>query len=88
MSMPTTTSIKVPTALRDRLAARARRTNTTLAGALARALDESEEQEFWSAVRQAHARPDAAADPDDLGPATLRDDLRDDADDALGRHGW
>jgi hypothetical protein len=37
--MPASTSIKVPVALRDRLAGRAHRDGTTLAGALERALD-------------------------------------------------
>jgi hypothetical protein len=78
------TSIKVPRALRDRLASRARSAHTTLAGALERALDESEEQEFWAAVRATNA----AAPEDALASVALRDNLGDADDDALGTGGW
>lgn len=50
----TSTTIKVPRALRDRIAQRARAQKTTLAGAIELALDESDEQLFWSAVRREH----------------------------------
>ncbi|MHA7172456.1 hypothetical protein ACX80B_05315 [Arthrobacter monumenti] len=54
--MPTQhTSIKVPRPLRDRLAERARREHATLAAVISRALDESEERDFWSRVRSEHA---------------------------------
>lgn len=82
--MPASTSIKVPVALRDRLAGRAHRDGTTLAGALERALDASEEQEFWDAVR----RQNAATSHDEMHDVALRDDLADAVDDALGRDGW
>lgn len=49
------TSIKVPRHVRDRLAERARREHATLAAVISRALDESEEREFWSRVRSEHA---------------------------------
>jgi hypothetical protein len=46
-----TTTLKVPTELRDRLAAQARRRGTTLAGAIAHALEVAEERQFWDDVR-------------------------------------
>ncbi len=82
--MSTNTTVKVPTRLRDRLAARARARGTTLAGALEQVLDATEEQEFWEAVR----RQNATSTPDELSGVALRDDLGDVADDALGREGW
>lgn len=82
--MTSTTTIKVPRTLRDRLAVRAREGHTTLAGALERALDESEEREFWEAVRASNA----AAPGDRLASVALRDDLGDEGDDALGADGW
>lgn len=48
----TTTTIKVPTELRDRLAELARREHTTLAGAIARSLDAAEDAAFWTAVTE------------------------------------
>lgn len=48
----TTTTIKVPTDLRDRLAEVARREHTTLAGAIARSLDAAENAAFWEAVEE------------------------------------
>ena len=54
--MPDMTSIKVPRALRDRLAVRAAVQQTTLAGALSSALDDAEAQLFWSTVRAENAR--------------------------------
>lgn len=47
----TMTTIKVPVELRDRLAERARRDNTTLAGAIASSLEAAETQQFWQQVR-------------------------------------
>lgn len=82
--MPSMTSIKVPRALRDRLATRARRYHTTLAGALEQVLDESEEREFWDAVRSANA----AGEQDPLASVALGDNLGDASDDALGPDGW
>lgn len=82
--MSTMTTVKVPRALRDRLAQRARTSHTTLAGALEQALDATEEQEFWAAVRTSNAQ----ADVDPLASVALRDNLADDADDALGPDGW
>lgn len=81
MTSPTT--IKVPRDLRDRIAARAARDGTTLAAAIARALDVSEEEEFWAKVAADHAR----AAPDEYDDGTLRDHL-DPADDALRREDW
>lgn len=82
--MPAMTSIKVPRTLRDRLASRARRTHTTLARALEQALDESEERDFWEAVRTANASDPA----DPLASVALGDNVRDTADDAVGPDGW
>jgi predicted transcriptional regulator len=86
--MPVTTSIKVPAELRDRLAARALRQHTTLAGAIARALDESDEREFWEQVREGNARladDERSRRVDDM---TLGGDLADPADDALAAEDW
>jgi hypothetical protein len=47
--MPMTT-IKVPVELRDRLAELARREHTSMADAVARALDSAEDAAFWSEV--------------------------------------
>ena len=47
--MPSTT-IKVPVELRDRLAALARRDNTSLAGAITASLDSAESAAFWTDV--------------------------------------
>jgi hypothetical protein len=46
----TSTTIKVPAELRDRLAELARREHTTLAGAIARSLDRAETAAFWEEV--------------------------------------
>jgi predicted transcriptional regulator len=52
--MPSTT-IKVPRELRDRLTARAEAQGTTLAGAIRNALEASDEEQFWAAIRAEHA---------------------------------
>ncbi|KGM14057.1 hypothetical protein [Cellulomonas bogoriensis] len=78
------TTIKVPRHLRDRLAARARHDQTTLAKALERALDETEEREFWEAVRTTNA----GGAGDRLASVALGDGLADRGDDALGADGW
>lgn len=49
------TSIRVPRTLRDRIQERAQAEGTTLAGAIERALDASDEQGFWESVRREHA---------------------------------
>ena len=49
--MPSTTTIKVPTELRDRLADLAQREHTTLAGAIAQSLDRAETAAFWEDFR-------------------------------------
>jgi len=54
------------------------------AGALGKASDSAEEQAFWAAVRINNQRTDA----DPLASKSLRDDLEDAADDALGTDGW
>lgn len=56
-----TTSIKVPVELRDRLSAVARRQRVTLAAAISHALDVAETAEFWDRVRT--SMPAAAANP-------------------------
>lgn len=78
------TTIKVPRSLRDRLAARAQRENTTLAGALEHALDETEEHEFWESVRASNA----ASPQDPLASVALRDNLSDPGDDAIEAGAW
>lgn len=83
----TTTTIKVPVELRDRLAEVARRKNITMAAAIAQALDAAEEQRFWDAVRQAHASMAIAQRESYVSDATLTDDLDDAADDQLSALG-
>lgn len=81
--MTVTTTIKVPAPLRDRIARRAQRDHVTLATAIERAFDEADERAFWLAVRDEHAAlTDHERTEYDTDP-TLRDDLTDDADDAL-----
>lgn len=58
--MSSTTTIKVPVELRDRLAALAGREHTTLAGAIAQSLDAAESAEFWADVARTMGRTDAA----------------------------
>jgi predicted transcriptional regulator len=55
----TSTTIKVPTELRDRLAELAKREHTTLAGAIARSLDRAETAAFWEDVRATMSGVDA-----------------------------
>jgi len=86
--MSVTTTIKVPAELRDRLAARAQRQHTTLAGAIARALDESDERAFWEQVREDHARLTDDERDRRVEDMTLADDLADPADDALAAEDW
>lgn len=76
------TTIKVSKALRDRIATRAAKEGTTLAEAIERALDRSDEEEFWTGVAEQNAHA-SAADYDEGG---LRDDLH--ADASLGRDDW
>lgn len=87
-SMTGMTTIKVSRVLHDRLAVRAAQQRTTLAGAIARALDDSDERAFWDQVREDNAalsdeeRRRRTADP------TLTDDLPDPTDDAIGGDAW
>lgn len=67
--MPTTTTIKVPVELRDRLAAVAEREGTSLAGAIAKSLQELEDARFWREL--ADTMPTIRADAD----AALTDGL-------------
>ncbi|MFT3797539.1 hypothetical protein [Microbacterium sp.] len=84
----TVTTIKVPRGLRDRLAERAASQGTTLAGAIESALDASDEQHFWDAVRAEHATL-SADDRSVYLRAGGTDDLSDGADDELSeRGGW
>lgn len=64
-----TTTIKVPTQLRDRLARRARLQHTTLSGAVAAALDVVEEAEFWAEVRATMGATDLAQDAEQFSGA-------------------
>jgi hypothetical protein len=83
----TMTTIKVPVELRDRLAEVARRKNIPMAAAIAQALDTVEEQQFWDAVRRAHANMPSAQRESYVSDPTLTDDLDDAADDALSARG-
>jgi hypothetical protein len=86
--MPMTT-IKVPTELRDRLAARAKRDHVTLAAVIASALDEAEERQFWAAVREENARLTPEEREKYLHNGTLLDNLDDPEDEAISiRGGW
>lgn len=86
--MPEMTTIKVSRELRDRLAERATRQGTTLAGVIASSLDDLDERAFWDQVRAHHAglsedqRRRWATDP------TLADNLADPGDDALAEDQW
>ena len=77
------TTIKVPTDLRDRIAARALAERVTFATAISRALDLADERAFWSQVHDQNAsltddeRNAYVSDP------TSSDNLADSADDAL-----
>lgn len=80
------TTIKVPREVRDRLASHARREHVTLATALLRALDRSEELDFWESVRAHHVSQPSPHD--ELADVALHDNLEDEDDDRLGREGW
>jgi predicted transcriptional regulator len=82
------TTIKVSTELRDRLAARASACGTTMAGVISAALDESEEREFWARVRDDHARLADDARAASLADPTASDDLDDPSDGALPEDAW
>ena len=83
------TTIKVPSELRDRLAARAKKEQITLATVIAKALDESDERQFWDAVREENARLTKEERAEYLHDNTLLDDLNDSDDEAISiRGGW
>ena len=75
--MPGSTTIKVPRELRDRLAAIARATNTTLAVTLAQMLDEADERAFWVRVAAENAALTPEQRADYAGDASLLDDVDD-----------
>jgi predicted transcriptional regulator len=85
--MPQTTTIKVPMALRDRLAAEARAQHLTLAAVISRALDDAEERKFWTAVQTANAALTTDEREGRLVDPTVADDLDDHNDDELSRRG-
>ncbi len=82
----TVTTIKVPSELRDRLAARAKHDNVTMATVITQALDEAEEREFWDRVRLVNAALTEEERASYVPDATLMDDLDDDADNELSRN--
>lgn len=82
----TSTTIKVPRSLRDRLAERARQQGTTLAGAIEDALDASDEQRFWDAVRAEHEGLSRDERADYLRSGGT-DDLADADDDVISERG-
>jgi hypothetical protein len=83
------TTIKVPAELRDRLAARAKKEHITLATVIAKVLDESDERQFWNAVRDENARLTDEERAEYVHDSTLLDDLRDTDDEAISiRGGW
>jgi predicted transcriptional regulator len=79
----TSTTIKVPVELRDRIAELAKREHTTLAGAIARSLDRAETAAFWEDVRTTMSGVETQAamtnDAEQLA-ATLTDGLDPDED--------
>lgn len=81
----TVTTIKVPSDLRDRLAAKAKHDNLTMAAVIAHALDEAEEREFWDRVRAVNAALTDEERASYVPDATLLDDLDDEADAELSR---
>jgi predicted transcriptional regulator len=85
--MPSTTTIKVPRALRDRLAAEARAQHLTLAGVISRALDDADERRFWAAVHTANAALTTDDRAGRLVDPTVADDLDDENDHELSRRG-
>lgn len=56
----TTTTIKVPRSLRERVSREAAEAGLTAAGLIAALLDEHDRQARFAAVREAHARPDVS----------------------------
>lgn len=81
--MSGSTTIKVPRALRDRLARRAQAEHVPLAQVIERALDENEDREFWARVQREHAQLSASDREAFLDGNALRDDLDDVGDNAL-----
>ena len=69
------TSIKVPKRVRDRLQKRALRDRTTMATALERVLDESEDLAFWNRVREHNASLSEEGRASYMHDHTLRDHL-------------
>jgi predicted transcriptional regulator len=87
--MSGTTTIKVPRALRDRLARRAEREHVPLAQVIEHALDENEDREFWARVHREHAQLSKSEREAYNEGNALRDDLGDSGDDALSaRNEW
>lgn len=82
----TVTTIKVPVDLRDRLAAKAKHDNLTMAAVIAHALDETEEREFWDRVREVNAAMTDEERASYIPDATLMDDLDDEVDNELSRN--
>ncbi len=80
------TTIKVPRTLRDRLAERAQKQGVTLAGAIERALDESDAQLFWEAVSREHNAL-SEVERDSYLRSGGTDDLADAADDEISERG-
>jgi predicted transcriptional regulator len=83
----TMTTIKVPKELRDRLAAQAKREHITLAAAIARALDEAEERQFWDAVREENGLLTDEERAQYRHDSTLLDHLDDPEDEAISIRG-
>lgn len=77
--MPRTTTIKVPVEVRDRLAEIARRSRTTLAGAIEQSLAMADTAQFWAEVDATMSRGDRADAAERLAP-TLSDGLEPDED--------
>ena len=84
--MSGSTTIKVPRALRDRIARRAQEEHVPLAQVIERALDENEDREFWARVQREHAQLSESDREAFLHGNALRDNLDDAGDNALSEH--
>ncbi len=78
----TSTTIRVPRELHDRLAQHADRAGTTLAGAIAQALDAEDRAAFWSAAAAVMAGVGSPPAAPSTGAESLNGTLKDGLDPA------
>ncbi|HEV7169213.1 MAG TPA: hypothetical protein VGN49_14755 [Micrococcaceae bacterium] len=82
-----TTTIKVPKTLRDRIATRAQSEHVTLAAVIADALDAADERSFWRSVREENASLTAEQRGEYFHNSSGLENLADDEDDVLSAEG-